>query len=75
MLGGDDLLHWEKIAMIPYIKTMMRNEPITFLVMILMIVILIFGAWSSWPTPKKSSGLQTGDLVAEIGRAQTISVV
>ena len=30
---------------ITYIKTMMRNEPITFLVMLLMIAILIFGLW------------------------------
>ena len=28
-----------------YIQTMMRKEPITLLVMILMIAILIFGLW------------------------------
>ena len=31
--------------MVQYIQTMMRNEPITFLVMLLMIAILIFGLW------------------------------
>jgi hypothetical protein len=31
--------------MIQYVQTMMRNEPITLLVMILMIAILIFGLW------------------------------
>jgi hypothetical protein len=29
-----------------YIQTMIRNEPITFLVMLLMVAILIFGAWN-----------------------------
>jgi hypothetical protein len=28
-----------------YIQTLMRKEPITFLVMLLMIAILIFGLW------------------------------
>jgi hypothetical protein len=31
--------------MVQYVQTMIRNEPITFIVMILMIGILIFGAW------------------------------
>ena len=35
-----------------YIQTMMRDEPITFLIMLLMIALLIFGAWNSIPTPK-----------------------
>jgi hypothetical protein len=28
-----------------YFQTMMRKEPVTFLVMLLMIAILIFGLW------------------------------
>ena len=32
--------------MVQYIQTMMRKEPITLLVMILMIGILIFGLWN-----------------------------
>jgi hypothetical protein len=32
-------------AMVQYIQTMMRKEPITLLVMVLMIAILIFGLW------------------------------
>ena len=31
--------------MVQYIQTMMRKEPITLLVMLLMIGILIFGVW------------------------------
>ena len=31
--------------MVTYIQTMMRKEPITLLVMILMIAILAFGLW------------------------------
>jgi hypothetical protein len=31
--------------MVQYIQTMMRKEPITLLVMLLMIAILIFGLW------------------------------
>ena len=31
--------------MVQYIQTMIRKEPITLLVMILMIAILIFGLW------------------------------
>jgi len=31
--------------MVQYIQTMMRTEPITLLVMVLMIAILIFGMW------------------------------
>jgi hypothetical protein len=32
-------------TMVQYIQTMMRKEPITLLVMLLMIGILIFGLW------------------------------
>ena len=32
-------------TMVQYIQTMMRKEPITLLVMLLMIAILIFGLW------------------------------
>ena len=35
-----------------YFQAMMRNEPITFLVMLLMIALMLFGLWSAWPTPK-----------------------
>ena len=35
-----------------YIQRMMRNEPITFLVMLLMIALLLFGLWNAWPTPR-----------------------
>ena len=35
-----------------YLQTMMRNEPITFIVMLLMISMLIFGIWNSIPVPK-----------------------
>ena len=38
--------------MIRYLETMMRKEPVTFAVMILMIALLLFGIWSSWPVPK-----------------------
>lgn len=31
--------------MVQYIQTMVRKEPITLLVMLLMIAILIFGLW------------------------------
>jgi hypothetical protein len=37
-------VHWGT-NMVQYIQTMMRKEPITLLVMILMIAILIFGLW------------------------------
>ena len=40
--------------MLQYIKTMMRNEPITFGVMILMIAILTFGAWDSLRVVKRN---------------------
>ena len=52
--------------MLRAIQMMMRNEPMTFYVMLMMIAILIFGAWSSWPTAKKSSAFQTGDLLADV---------
>ena len=32
-------------VMVQYLQTMMRNEPITLVVMVLMIAILIFGLW------------------------------
>ena len=60
--------------MIRYLQTMMRDEPITLLVMMLMIGLLLFGAWNALPTPKKSSALEAGDLVATIGQAPTILV-
>jgi hypothetical protein len=28
-----------------YLQTMMRNEPVTFIVLLLLIAILAFGAW------------------------------
>ena len=37
--------HQGGINVIQYIQTMMRKEPITLLVMCLMIAILIFGLW------------------------------
>jgi hypothetical protein len=40
--GGSSL---GRTLMVQYIQTMMRKEPITLLVMILMIGILIFGLW------------------------------
>lgn len=45
--------------MIEYIKTMVRKEPITFGVMILMIAILIFGAWDSLRVVKRYNAPQT----------------
>jgi hypothetical protein len=38
--------------MIHYIETMMRKEPVTLAVMIIMIALLLFGVWNSWPVPK-----------------------
>ena len=52
--------------MLRAIQMMMRNEPMTFYVMLMVIAILIFGAWSRWPTAKKSSAFQTGDLLADV---------
>ena len=37
--------HQGGIDVVQYIQTMMRKEPITLLVMCLMIAILIFGLW------------------------------
>jgi hypothetical protein len=34
---------WE--AIMQYIQTMMRKEPVTFIVFLLLIAILAFGAW------------------------------
>ena len=36
-----------------YIQTMVRNEPITFLVMLLMIAILAFGIWNGMHVVKR----------------------
>ena len=36
-----------------YFQTMMRKEPITFLVMLLMIALLAFGAWDILHTVKR----------------------
>ena len=41
--------------MMRYIQTMMRNEPGTFIVMLLMISLLLFGVWINWPAPKRSA--------------------
>lgn len=49
-----------------YIQAMVRDEPITFAVMLLMIAILIFGVWSNWPAPKKTAGFQAVALVTGI---------
>lgn len=38
--------------MIRYIETMMRKEPITLVVMVVMIALLLYGVWHSWPVPK-----------------------
>ena len=46
-------------TVIEYLKTMMRNEPVTFGVMILMIAILIFGAWDSLRVVKRYNAPQT----------------
>jgi hypothetical protein len=43
---GEDL-------MVAYVQQMMRKEPITFGVMILMIAILIFGMWDILHTVKR----------------------
>ena len=37
--------------MIRYVQTMVRKEPVTLAVMIIMIA-LLFGIWSSWPVPR-----------------------
>ena len=60
--------------MIRYFQTMMRREPITFLVMLLMIGLLLFGAWNALPTPRKTSALDAGGLVAAIGQVPTILI-
>ena len=44
--------------MVRYILTMLREQPITFLVMLLMIGLVAFGVWTALPTPKKSSAIQ-----------------
>ena len=42
-----------------YIKKMMRHEPITFGVMIMMFAILIFGAWDTLHVVKRDAPSQT----------------
>jgi len=44
---------WGNPIMVQYIQTMMRKEPITFAVMILMVAILVFGAWDTLHTIKR----------------------
>ena len=39
--------------MVAYVQEMLRKEPITFFVMILMIAILIFGAWDTLHVVKR----------------------
>ena len=36
-----------------YLQTMMRNEPVTFIVLLLLIAILAFGAWDFLHTVKR----------------------
>ena len=36
-----------------YLQTMMRKEPVTFLVLLLLIAILAFGAWDVMHTVKR----------------------
>lgn len=60
--------------MIRYIQTMMRNEPITFAVMLVMIGLLAFGGWNALPQPKKVSDRQAGTLIAAIGPVQAAPV-
>ena len=60
--------------MLRAIQMMMRNEPVTFYVMLMMIAMLIFGAWNSWPTPKKPSAFQTGNLLADVCQIRTVLV-
>ena len=38
--------------MIRYFETMIRKEPATLAVLIIMIALLLFGVWSSWPVPE-----------------------
>lgn len=39
--------------MVRYVQNMVRNEPITFLVMLLMIAILAFGLWDTLSAVKR----------------------
>ncbi len=52
--------------MIRTLQVMMRDEPVTFGVMLMMIAILLFGAWSSWPTARKTATLTEVALLAKI---------
>ena len=45
--------------MVQYVQTMMRKEPITLLVMILMIAILIFGLWDILHVVKRAERQRT----------------
>jgi len=38
--------------MLQYLQNMARKDPGTFVVMVLLVLILAFGIWDSWPTPK-----------------------
>ena len=38
--------------MIRYFETMIRKEPVTLAIMVLMIALLLYGVWYSWPVPK-----------------------
>jgi len=44
-----------------YFETMLRKEPGTFVVMILMIALLAYGVWYSWPVPKAKSAASSLD--------------
>jgi hypothetical protein len=60
--------------MIRYIQTMMHKEPITFVVVLVMIGILIFGGWNALPTPKRVSLDADRPAIAETGQMQTAPV-
>ena len=45
--------------MIDYIRKMIRDEPITFGVMMMMFAILIFGAWDTLHVVKRNAPSQT----------------
>jgi hypothetical protein len=42
-----------------YFKTMARNEPVTFLVGLLMVAILIFGAWDTLHVVQRNVPVET----------------
>jgi hypothetical protein len=39
--------------MVRYVQNMIRNEPITLLVMLLMVAILVFGLWDTLSAVKR----------------------